>query len=311
MTRLRTVAVVSMMLLAALPMQASAQATAAQASGASRVVDAQPTRTLVVGQSDQDARQLRREFLDVMKKYPPSLGAILKLDPTLMSNPTYMAPYPLLQAFLTAHPEVQKNPSYFLESFSDGAYYDTRTWSAGERIWNQIFDGIGVLTIFGTIVGVVTWLIRTFIDYRRWARLSKVQAEVHTKLLDRFTANDELIAYVQSPAGSKFLESAPISLDPGARRLGAPVSRILWSSQVGLVLIMAGFALQYVSGRIDADAQQPVFSIGVVALAIGVGFLLSSAASYVISRRLGLFEPPASGHPSNLMGSARPSGPGA
>jgi hypothetical protein len=47
--------------------------------------------------------------------------------------------------------------------------------------------------------------------------LSKVQTEVHTKIVDRFTANDDLLAYIQSPAGSKFLESSPIHLDAGPR----------------------------------------------------------------------------------------------
>jgi len=73
---------------------------------------------------------------------------------------------------------------------------------------------------FGLAIGVLTWLIRTIIDYRRWSRLSKVQAEIHTKLLDRFSSNEELAAYIQSPAGSRFLESSPIRLDPGPRSLG-------------------------------------------------------------------------------------------
>ena len=120
-----------------------------------------------------------------------------------------------------------------------------------------------------------------------------MQADAHTKLLDRFTANDELIAYVQSPAGSQFLQSAPIALDPGARRLDAPISRILWSTQAGLVIVMAGLALQYVSGRVDPDVAQPLFAIGVVAFAVGVGFILSAAVSYGLSHRLGLFDAPA------------------
>ena len=31
------------------------------------------------------------------------------------------------------------------------------------------------------------------VDHRRWLRQSKVQTEVHTKLLDRFTSNDDLL----------------------------------------------------------------------------------------------------------------------
>ena len=245
--------------------------------------------------STQDARTLHRELNDVMKKYPPSLGSILRMDPSLMSNPTYLAPYPALQAFLAAHPDVMKNPNYYFDDFGGGYYRDPETSS--QRILQDILGGSAGLAVFGTVVAALIWIIRLIVDYRRWNRLAKVQAEAHTKLLDRFTANDELIAYVQSPAGSRFLQSAPIALDPGTRRLGAPVSRILWSAQAGLVVMMAGGALNYVSSRVDVDVQQPLYAIGVVAFAIGIGFLLSAGVSYALSHRLGLFEAPAAPTP--------------
>ena len=46
----------------------------------------------------------------MLGKYPPSLGRVLKLDPTLMTNQDYLAPYPELAAFLAQHPEVAHNP---------------------------------------------------------------------------------------------------------------------------------------------------------------------------------------------------------
>jgi hypothetical protein len=246
--------------------------------------DPETAGMLVVG---QNARGVHLELDEVLKKYPPSVGQILRLDPSLMTNPTYLGTYPALQTFLTAHPEVVKNPNYFFDNFSPAAY-DRQT--ASERLLTSMLGDGAALLVFGVAVAVVTWLVRVVVDYRRWSRLAKVQADAHAKLLDRFTANDELISYVQSPAGRRFLESAPIALDPGARRLGAPVSRILWSAQAGLVVMLAGMAFQYVSNRVDADVQQALFAIGTVALAIGVGFLLSAVVSYALSHRLGLFE---------------------
>ena len=43
-----------------------------------------------------------------------------------------------------------------------------------------------------------------------------MQYQVHNKLLDRFTSNEDLLAYVQTPAGRRFLESAPIPLQDEA-----------------------------------------------------------------------------------------------
>src|SRR5262249_5923061 len=184
MRRFRTVIAASLMMLAALPLEAAPQGAApTQAVPVGRsATDPQTGRTVLI--SDQDARQLRRDFLEVMKKYPPSLGSILRLDPTLMANNTYLAPYPALQTFLAAHPDVQKNPGYFLESFDSGSYYDNRNWSPAERIWTSAFDSFGAFAVFVVVVSVVTWLIRTLVDYRRWKQLAKVQADAHTKLLD-------------------------------------------------------------------------------------------------------------------------------
>jgi len=119
-----------------------------------------------------------------------------------------------------------------------------------------------------------------------------VQTDVHTKLLDRFTANEDLVAYIQSPAGSKFLESSPIKLDPGPRIMGAPLSRILWSVQGGLVLVALGIGLQVVRRGVTDEAAQPMHALGVLAIALGLGFLISAIISYVISQRLGLIEVP-------------------
>jgi hypothetical protein len=134
------------------------------------------------------------------------------------------------------------------------------------------------------------WLIKTLLDWRRWTRLARVQADVHAKLLDRFTANEELLAYIQTSAGRRFLESGPVLAEAGPRPLGAPVSRILWSFQVGIVLAIAGLGLQFVSGRVVAEVGNGLAVLGVLAIALGLGFILSGVAAWLISRRMGLFD---------------------
>jgi hypothetical protein len=233
----------------------------------------------------QDARKVREDLMQILKKYPPSLGRILKLDSGLMQNDAYMAPYKDLATFLAQHPEVHRNPTFYLEPIE--AYYGGYYQSESGRIWENIMIGAVVFFVVTTVLSALAWIVRTLIDYRRWHRLSKVQAEAHAKLLDRFTANDELIAYVQSPAGAKFLESAPIALDPGAQSLGAPFARILWSIQAGLGWARRSRTLLR-GGRVDPESRsrcsQPA-SRGVA----GSG---SSPCGGVVShvKRLGLFD---------------------
>ena len=137
----------------------------------------------------------------------------------------------------------------------------------------------------------LTWLVRYVVGHRRWIRSTKVQTEVHSRLLERFSSNDELLAYVQSPAGARFLQSAPISLDGSPRAMGSPVSRILWSTQAGVVLTAAGLGMNYVSRHIDPNRADPIFMLSVLLLSIGLGFVASAAMSYLLSKRLGIIGP--------------------
>src|ERR1044072_6232281 len=47
-----------------------------------------------------DADELRRQFEDLLRAYPPSLPRVLRLDPTLLNSDHYLSPYPGLKAFL-------------------------------------------------------------------------------------------------------------------------------------------------------------------------------------------------------------------
>ena len=238
------------------------------------------------GEDITAAQKVRDDFMVVLRKYPPSVGQILKLDQTLVASDQYLAPYPAIIAFLNQHPEVRRSPAFYLEpvrSSYDGYYQDPR-----ERMWNNTMEMVGVFLIFLTVAGILAWLVRTAIDYRRWGRLAKVQAEAHTKLLDRFTGNDELLAYVQSPAGARFLKSSPITLDGSDKPMAAPLARILWSMQAGVVLTAAGIGLNYVSRNVEPYRAEPILMFSTLALSIGVGFMVSAAASYFMSKRLGL-----------------------
>lgn len=271
-------------------------ATVTMAASAAFAQAAPQTKAAAPVEAGKDADDVRQEMLEVLKRYPPALGRVLKLDPSLLSNDSYLATYPDLVTFLNRYPEIRKNAQFYLEPVQVGYYGQYR--SASQEIWDNIFTGVAIAFVVGTMLLTLTWIIRTLIDYRRWHRLSKVQSEAHAKLLDRFTANDELIAYVQSPAGAKFLQSAPISLDPGSRSLAAPFGRILWSVQAGLVLATGGLGLYYVSGRVVEEVSEPLFTLGVLAMALGLGFVLSAVVSFLLSKRLGLFDQTAAGFPS-------------
>jgi hypothetical protein len=246
---------------------------------------------------DQNAQQTRDRLREVLSQYPPSVGQVLRLDPSLLTRSDYIATYPALAAFLAQHPAIAHNPSYFLGMvrFTGGGYSDTpeSARTEGLRVIRDTFEGLFFLLGVCFVVGMIAWLSRSVIEYRAWLRASKVQTEAHTKVLDRLTSNEDVLAYAQSPVGQRFLSSTSMSMtsDFGARAVGSPVSRILWSVQIGIVLALGGVGLLIAKNSIMDEAAQALYVVAVLAIALGIGFALSAVAAYALSRQLGVIEP--------------------
>lgn len=224
---------------------------------------------------------IRSELHRILRHSPPGLTTVLQLDPTLLSNPEYLSTYPQLGAFLEQHPQIRHDPKFYL-----GNPQPARPRS----LLADVVESLGDLATFLIVALAIVWLIRTIIEQRRWSRLSRTQSEVHNKILDRFTTNEELIAYVGTPAGRKFLESAPINVESQAPK-NLPVTRILWSVQLGVVIVAGAIGLTAVSGLgFAADESQSLLAMGIIAACLGAGFIGSGFLSLYLSRRLGLWE---------------------
>ena len=229
----------------------------------------------------QSSYRVRDELSRILAASPPTLTRLLQLDPTLLSNGQFLEPYPALRAFLADHPEIRHDAGFYL-----GAPPSARPRS----VVGDIMESLAILGSILIVVLAMAWLIRSFIEQRRWSRLSRTQSEVHNKILDRFTTNEELIAYVGTPAGRKFLESAPINVGSEETPKSLPITRILWSVQLGIVIGAAAIGLLLVHGRFGSEDAQSLFAMGVIALCLGAGFIGSGALSLYLSRRFGLWE---------------------
>jgi hypothetical protein len=255
-----------------------------------RTAPGQAATAADTGAPRENADQVRNRLEDLLRQYPGSVGRVLALDPTLIDNGAYLEPYPELAAFLSAHPEIRHNPAFFLANSEQGfrgAPYRLTPQDRALDMWSHAIEGFTIGAVILTIAGGLFWLIKTMIEHRRWSRLSKIQTDVHNKLLDRFTSNEDLLAYIQTPVGRKFLESAPIPMD-SPRSISAPVGRILWSAQAGAVLTVLGLGFEVVASSAVEELSGPVAAMGAVVIALGIGFLVSAILAYLLSRRFGL-----------------------
>ncbi len=235
---------------------------------------------------DGNSQSIHSRFSQLLRERPPEVGTILQADPSLLSDASYMAKYPEIRDFVAQYPEIQHNPGYYLGEFATPQYRRSPL--------DGIFEGIAIFSVFSLIAFTLAWLVRTIIEQKRWNRLSRSQSEVHNKILDRFSTSAELLDYMKTPAGSKFLESAPIPLHSEAVTppQNAPLTRVMWSVQIGIVVAAAALGLVFVSGRFDKESAQEMFALGMIGVSVGVGFIVSAAVSIFLSRRLGLWQAP-------------------
>jgi hypothetical protein len=246
-----------------------------------------PARAEQIEVAPPSAEANREQLREILKQYPYTVGEILRRDPTLITRADYMASYPKLTEFLAQHPEVARNVEYYFEGY--GSWGERRQLDPSFEALGVLLGGLGVGFILILFACVIIWLVRAFIQHRRWLKASQVQADVHTKLMERMTSNEELLAYVQSPAGRRFLEAAPVRPDTDSPSFSAPVGSIIWSLMAGIVLTVLGIGFRYAGAFVKDDAHDAFLVVGVIILSLGVGFIIASMMAFAVSSRLGLF----------------------
>ena len=254
---------------------------AAQQPGAPSATSRQ--ENIRVTENAEDTRETLRRILDA---YPRAVAEVLRRDPSLMARADYMASYPELAAFIAAHPDVPRNVEFYFAGYGS---YPGRPLDPEYEALGVLLGGLAGFLGFSAMFGVLAWIVKAIINHRRWIKATQVQADVHSKLMDRMTTNEELLAYIQSPAGRRFLEATPVRPEPDSPVGTAPVGPIIWSMMAGIVLATVGVGFRVASGTINEDVQRAFTVVGIILLALGIGFLLASVMAFALSSRLGLF----------------------
>jgi hypothetical protein len=284
---MRHVAILALVLAVLVPASLAGQARGPQEIGPilherGQPAQAQPADNPEALSYSQSADFTRNRLQQLLYQLPPNVRSVLQYDPSLVERPDYLNPYPTLQAFLKEHPEIARNPSYFF------GQPDNRRGPNPTEALAAILAGTGLFIFFMTLLITVGSMAQQVVAYRRWVRQTRMQIDVHTKILDRMQSNEDLLAYVQTPAGRTFLEFAPAGPTPETRVSSAPFGRILWSVQAGVVLAALGIGLRFVQGSVPEEIIPAFTVLGIIVMSLGVGAVISAIVAYVLSSRLGL-----------------------
>jgi|SRR5579871_2409869 len=124
------------------------------------------------------------------------------------------------------------------------------------------------------------WAMYLFTDASKRHRRMKAQAELHARLLDKFSSAAEVVDFLQTPGGLQFVDSISSDRDE-------PAAGILRSTHRGIVLIVVAIGVLSLI-RAYGWENNPLLVVGVILLCMGVGFVLSAVVSQQLSRKLGL-----------------------
>jgi hypothetical protein len=267
-----------------------------------RPAERAPAASAGVSPTNDESLAAIRETLIKLLRVSPKLTTVVVRDPSLLGNQEYVSrSNPELAQFLQNHPEIVRNPEFYLFSnlggagrFNPALHLEQEVWpTPREPAYADVLRTLGFFIFFLGILGSLLWLLRTLLQNRRWSQMSKLQSEVHSRLLDKFTTNEDLLAYMNSEAGKRFLESAPIAagFDASLPRAN-PIAKILTPVQIGSVLVLLGAGLFYVRNNIPgSDAQTILLIFGTLVLMLGLGFVVAAGLSWSLARHFGLLPP--------------------
>jgi len=135
---------------------------------------------------------------------------------------------------------------------------------------------VGILASF-----TATVLIVYFVTQAR-RRRAEVQAEMQTKLIERFGSAPEMVEFLQSPAGREFVAGVQT----------APVNqlreRILGGFTRSIVLTALGVAFIFLAFYFDNGFVVP----GAIVLSLGIGYFIATIVSWKLSSSLSVSEAP-------------------
>jgi hypothetical protein len=283
---------------------ASAPARPAAPAKAAESIQAAAQAAVV---SDRDFAVTQTELLRLLRM-SPTLTTVVAHDPSLLSNQDYVSRNnPQLAQFLAAHPEVARNPDFYLftrVNHQDGSPNEELERAVWPELTQQrdswgasdVIQPIAFVLAFACFLGALIWLARQFLENRRWGRIFKLQSEVHGRLIDKFSSNQELAGYMETEAGKRFLEAAPIPVgfEP-EQRVPNAIARVLTPLQIGIVLVLLGIGF-FMLRNVRAEMHDPMMVLGTIALMPGLGFIISAGITWVLAGRLGLIpEGPADG----------------
>jgi hypothetical protein len=138
---------------------------------------------------------------------------------------------------------------------------------------------IAIMVVFVGVPWVLGWIYRTYLNHKQFMKVVQLKADMNARLLDRLGTDPQAIDFLKSDAQRQMFEiKAP---EP---RMPSFYSRMLTSVQLAAVLMSGGVACLWVRQYMYGPDQTGFLFLGTLAVALGVGALLSAGAAFAVAK---------------------------
>jgi hypothetical protein len=144
----------------------------------------------------------------------------------------------------------------------------------GDEFLAALFFLIGVPLILG-------WLVRTWLNHKKFMKVLQLKAESNSKLLDRFGSDPAVLEFLKSDASERLFE---VQTTEAAQRVPPPYTRMLTALQVSCMLVSVGAGLLYIRHYMANRDSEIFLFLGTLGVSLGIGALLAAAAAFIVAK---------------------------
>jgi hypothetical protein len=147
---------------------------------------------------------------------------------------------------------------------------------------DRVFEAFIPMVVGLGFFSLIAWIVFVFVDGKRRREQLKVSSEFHAKIFEKMGSTAEFGAFLETDGGRRLMKSLTVE-GPSAK------TRMLGSTQTGIVCTTIGVAM-LILGGIFYYLRDGLWVMGGIVTACGIGFIVSTVASYRLSKTLGLLE---------------------
>jgi hypothetical protein len=142
----------------------------------------------------------------------------------------------------------------------------------------QMSEGTEAMVVLPIFFAAILLALKVYFDWRK----VRIKSDFHHKLVDKFGDVKELNNFLETKGGSEFLKSLSINGLAPKEKLLAAVSRGIIVGFLGIAVLLLGWTFM--------ESSRYFIAAGITILVLGIGFLVSAAVSYQLSKKWGIIK---------------------